>query len=159
MSFGVAELQGYEEGTALVTRTDIALYASKKGGRNCVYKHDGNTVHLVAPVKKAPAPEIEKAQQHEQRTDPPVKNEKPEATPEAEEPAPKPAPEPDLADAVKLEVVTDLPTRTNFCQQVRNRTAEWKRGGATFSVLLIEANHSERGGNPDRLSLSASRPR
>lgn len=31
-----------------------------------------------------------------------------------------------------------LPNRSMFCQHVRNRFAEWNRGGTVFSVLLVE---------------------
>jgi diguanylate cyclase (GGDEF)-like protein len=47
---------------------------------------------------------------------------------------------------VELDAVSGLPCRTTFCQQVRNRTAEWKRGGPTFSVVLIEVNQYEQVG-------------
>ncbi len=32
----------------------------------------------------------------------------------------------------------------HLCQQVRNRIAEWKRGGPTFSVLLVEVNQYDQ---------------
>ena len=45
----------------------------------------------------------------------------------------------------------DLPGRTHFCQQVRNRMAEWKRGGPRFSIALIEAGRcGESEGYSDR---------
>ena len=44
--------------------------------------------------------------------------------------------------------IADLPTRTIFCQQVRNRMAEWKRGGPTFSILLVEVNQYGQDGQP-----------
>ena len=47
---------------------------------------------------------------------------------------------------MELDAVSGLPCRTIFCQQVRNRTAEWKRGGPTFSVVLIEVDQYEQGG-------------
>ena len=42
------------------------------------------------------------------------------------------------------ESLLDLPGRTRFCQQVRNRMAEWKRGGPAFSVALIEVEPAWR---------------
>ena len=47
MSFGVAEVLGDEDGAMLVARADKALYAAKKGGRNCAYRHDGETVERI----------------------------------------------------------------------------------------------------------------
>ena len=40
----------------------------------------------------------------------------------------------------------DLPellNRTAFCQHVRGRMAEWKRGGPTLSLVLVEIDHFE----------------
>ena len=76
----------------------------------------------------------------------------------APRPMPRPPAEPAQAMAAKIETalrwtpaalaeslaLTDLPTRTIFCQQVRNRMAEWKRGGPTFSILLVEINQSAK---------------
>ena len=45
--------------------------------------------------------------------------------------------------------------RLTFCQQVRNRTAEWGRGGPTFSVVLIEVDQHQQAGRAWR-SASAS---
>ena len=54
------------------------------------------------------------------------------------------------------EAYPELPSRTNFCQQVRNRTAEWRRGGPTFSLLLVEVRcSSEGGGNQCRRASPA----
>jgi diguanylate cyclase len=139
VSFGVTELQENENSAMLVMRADKALYASKENGRNCVFCHDGNTVRQVMPLTK-PAPlEAEAARQEKPETEPPDHVAKSVAL----SPAENSESPPKLADPGKLVVVSDLPTRTNFCQQVRNRAAEWKRGGPAFSVLLIEVHDSE----------------
>jgi diguanylate cyclase (GGDEF)-like protein len=46
----------------------------------------------------------------------------------------------------QLDAITGLPCRTTFCQQIGNWTAEWKRGGPTFSVILIVVDQYERDG-------------
>jgi diguanylate cyclase (GGDEF)-like protein len=51
-----------------------------------------------------------------------------------------------LPRTVELQAVSGLLSRTIFCQQVRKRTDEWKRGGPTFSVVLIKVNQYEQGG-------------
>jgi diguanylate cyclase len=47
VSAGLAELQSSEETQALIQRVDAALYASKKGGRNCIHWNDGATNHRL----------------------------------------------------------------------------------------------------------------
>jgi diguanylate cyclase len=136
VSFGVAELVKNEDGAGLVSRADKALYAAKEGGRNCVYKHDGKSIQRVGPNEKNPA-ESEKKREIGSATLGPEKTERPPAAPQGV-----------TADAApgrtcqeEIDMMSAMFSRTNFCQQVRNRTAEWKRGGPTFSVVLIEVNH------------------
>jgi diguanylate cyclase (GGDEF)-like protein len=139
MSLGVAEVASQEDGAALVARSDKALYAAKAGGRNCVYAYDGNTIRKTLP-KKPPAPP---------KDDTSDKNETAEAKPENTSPASGKSDseiDVDASAAELLEFFSDLPSRTNFCQQVRSRTAEWKRGGPTFSIALIEVNQFDAGG-------------
>ena len=45
----------------------------------------------------------------------------------------------------EADAVFGLPCRSSFCQLVRNRAAEWKRGGPTFSVVLIEVDQYAQG--------------
>jgi len=47
VSFGVAEALSNEDGGMLVARADKALDAAKQGGRNCVYRHVGETADRV----------------------------------------------------------------------------------------------------------------
>jgi diguanylate cyclase len=47
VSAGLAELQSGEEVQALIQRVDAALYASKKGGRNCIHWNDGASNHRL----------------------------------------------------------------------------------------------------------------
>lgn len=142
VSFGVAEVLGNEDGAMLVARADKTLYAAKEGGRNCAYQHDGETVHRVVGNNERVLPEP-KGQQHGGPCPcEPERNEKAGPPPDAAATEPRP----DLPRPVELEAVSGLPCRTTFCQQVRNRTAEWKRGGPTFSVVLMEVNQYEQGG-------------
>jgi len=50
ISYGLAESDGDEDATNLVSRADDALYASKHAGRNCGHWHDG---HETRPVSAA----------------------------------------------------------------------------------------------------------
>lgn len=150
ISLGVAEVQGNEEGAALVLRADKALYASKQDGRNCIYRHDGKTAHRVVANTQPVLPKAEGQRQPEPMASEPEKDGKAGTTPDAKVMDPKP----DLACAEEQDAVSDLPSRTNFCQQVRNRIAEWKRNGPTFSVLLIEVYPCNQ--NADQLNMPAS---
>ena len=142
VSFGVAEVLGNEDGAMLVARADKALYAAKEGGRNCAYRHDGETVDRVVGNDGRVVPESKGRQQNRPAPCEPKKAEEAGSPPDAGATEPKP----DLARGAELDALSGLPCRTTFCQQVRNRTAEWKRGGPTFSLVLIEVDQHEQCG-------------
>jgi diguanylate cyclase len=124
-SFGVAELRNGEDASALYYRADQALAMSARRGRNTVYWHDGKNVGQGLPGAAA---EIQTAAM-------PL----PPQTPA--EKAPQPAP-------VKAEVCSpaaedlggsyNLANRTMFCNSVRSRVSEWKRGGTPISIVLVK---------------------
>ena len=147
MSFGVAELLKNEDRTAFVNRVDKTLYVSKEGGRNCIHRHDGKNILQVDSDKQPAVPKTDAQRQSHSPEEERQKNKTGKAAPDEQiaVPASKPAgdTQPDL--------VADLPGRTHFCQQVRSRTAEWRRGGPKFSIVLLEANrydHSEEQAGP-----------
>jgi len=142
VSFGVAELLSKEEGVVLISRADKALYASKENGRNCVYRHNGETIHLVAPNKQPVLPITEEQKPCEPAVDKPEIVENTPATPDVKTVEPTPG---IVHYAVEPDTGPDMFSRTNFCQHVRNRMAEWKRGGPTFSVVLCEVNQYAQG--------------
>ncbi len=104
-----------ENQEAIIRRADAALYASKEAGRNCGHWHDGEKILPILEEEKKPAP-----------TPTPV--------------------EPVLEDSTIEKLADDLPAllnRTAFCQHVRSRVAEWKRGGQTFALVLVEIDQFE----------------
>ena len=143
VSFGVAEVLGNEDGAMLVTRADKALYAAKEGGRNCAYRHAGETVARIAGNRELADPQ---SKRQSQRGPAPRELAQVENGPSPQADVTEAAP--DLPLGADLDAAAGLPSRTSFCQQVRNRTAEWKRGGPTFSVVLIEVNQYDRGEEP-----------
>lgn len=133
MSLGLAEMQNSDDGTNLVARADKALYAAKEGGRNCIYFHDGETIERFVPPEKPANVKIEMPPECDQVSEEAATGAKTAAKDAA--PVEKPR---EVSQEVSLP--ENILNRSNFCQQVRFRTAEWKRGGPIFSVLLLEVN-------------------
>ena len=141
VSFGVAAAPGSLQGDDLLSRADKALYAAKAAGRNCVFCHDGEHIARFSPSQE-PALPAAAAQLPPQP--PPGKAEN-GGQPSAAAEGGATEREANVPRTLDLGMFTDLPSRTTFCQQVRNRTSEWKKGGPTFSILLIEVNQDGAG--------------
>ena len=139
VSLGVAVLMDQEDGAALIQRADKALYASKEGGRNCVHWHDGQAIHRADSNKGQVSASVGPAKRSEPEPAASEIGVKAEAAPDAPT-----ATKPERLWATLPAGTQELPGRTLFCQQVRNRMAEWRRGGPTFSVALMEVNQYER---------------
>ncbi len=128
VSIGAAQVLDEEDREAIVRRTDSAMYASKEAGGNCIHWHDGQQILPLLDKEAKPMAGPEEplqAADASQPTEPAVAIEE---EPQTEK----------LAD--------DLPElfgRTAFCQHVRSRMAEWKRGGPTVTLVLIELDHFE----------------
>ncbi len=132
ISIGAAQVMGQENLAEIVQRADAALYASKEAGRNCGHWHDGQAIVPILDEETKPAPT-------------PVE---PPKTIEVPQPSASPAvaEEPDLEEPPIEKLADDLPAvlnRTAFCQHVRSRVAEWKRGGPTLTLVLVEIDHFE----------------
>ena len=164
-SFGVAQLRSSENTPLLVGRADEALYASKQAGRNKTYWHDGRSVRAAsdndAPEKLESArgkrdPQGTQAEPGDpagQPADRPANNadntpiSRPgEAQVDTGDVLPPHPPVTHLSqcDEDSLPQCRDLhaaaggvANRTEFCRAVQGRLAEWKRGGAGFSVILL----------------------
>lgn len=109
VSGGLAELQSAESTASVVARADNALYACKEVGRNCGYWHDGIESH---PMKTYSLPTVDSKE-----AIPPTRVEFRE----------------DRRDRI-----VGVSDRATFQRDVDRRIAEWSRGGATLSILLVE---------------------
>ena len=132
ISIGAAQLMGEENLESIVRRADAALYASKEAGRNCGHWHDGQKIVPILDAGEKPASTTVELPR----------------TAEAPMPAEPPAAvgEPHFEDCAGEEQADDLPpllNRTAFCQHVRSRIAEWKRGGPTLTLILVEIDQFE----------------
>jgi diguanylate cyclase len=132
ISIGAAQVMDQDDLEAIVQRADAALYASKEAGRNCGHWHDGQKILPILDEETQPATK---------RPEPPKAVEVPRpAGPAAA------AEEPFLEGPSIEKLADDLPAilnRTAFCQHVRSRVAEWKRGGPTLTLVLVEIDHFE----------------
>ncbi|MGA2256310.1 MAG: diguanylate cyclase [Thermoguttaceae bacterium] len=144
VSLGVAEVRHDENAAETLKRADSAMYASKIAGRNCVHYHDGEVFHRVGAGKE---PVLSSADIQQHSAPLPCGCEEGENAKPPQDVKGKTQ----LEGIVEAEVLSELPGRTCFCQQVRNRMAEWKRGGPAFSVALIKVHQYDKsGGNSDR---------
>ncbi len=135
VSIGVAQFASNEHMTRMLERVDRAMYASKEAGRNRTYWHDGRATH---PAREEPAA-LQPAEPSR-------------ATPLWKETGPEPPTPPALAPASREtqaagqespELAGYLCDRTAFLWHVRQRIAEWKRGGSAFCVLLVQVQEDQ----------------
>ncbi|MGO9115308.1 MAG: GGDEF domain-containing protein [Thermoguttaceae bacterium] len=141
VSLGVAEVLTNENAVDTLRRADDAMYAAKQDGRNCVHFHDGEVFRRLGAGREPVVPSADIQQPSKPAPCTCEEDEKPRLV---QDPGCRTRSE----DIAEPETLLDLPGRTRFCQQVRNRMAEWKRGGPAFSVALIEVSRcDESGGN------------
>ena len=151
-SFGVAEVRGGEDSAELLHRTDMALYAAKQAGRDCIHWHDGDALHpvLAGPEAALAADGGKTLQAGAERQTPGGADSALQAV----------APAAGPRAGTRCDTLGGLPNRSMFCQNVRNRLAEWNRGGAVFSVLLAKVGSRARdevqGNLPPEVSLQAA---
>jgi diguanylate cyclase (GGDEF)-like protein len=140
-SAGVAEmLTGEAEGNVM-GRADIALYASKKAGRNCAHLHDGQRcrllrLHDAAESKPQPAVAREQATGNRGHEERPTAPEGPKLGHEWLFDA-----EAEVATEVLFrEPLTNVESRPAFFDGLIRRLGELRRGGPPLTVLLVQVD-------------------
>jgi diguanylate cyclase len=132
VSVGVAEVLAGEGSCGPVKRADAALYASKNAGRNCVHWHDGDESRRVCEAPDAPGADM-----------PSTVGDSMPGTPCRAANSPPAEDVADLRPGSPPDATARISTRAVFCQRVRTRLAEWKRGGSTFAVILLETDQHD----------------
>ncbi len=134
ISVGVAEALPFEDIRSLIKRSDQAMYSAKRGGRNQAFWHDGTLAHPICPPR-----EVEQESSTPSKT--PGEGAHPRTIPEV---AGKLETVNVSSDSVvlsvselDLELLQNMGNKTMFCQGIRRRIAEWSRGGAPFSAILL----------------------
>jgi diguanylate cyclase len=110
-SGGLAEIGKGECVADWMKRADIALYAAKNGGRDCLYEQDGAAVSKVTCDPRS-----------------------------LEASAPPASATPRVLTECAAELAAEAFTDTSFVPAVARRIAEWRRGGTTLSVMLARLN-------------------
>ncbi len=137
-SFGVALSDPEEMADGLKERSDAALYAAKKSGRNCVYWHDGNSCLPIDGMQLGEATPSTGQNDGAESAPPSVRLSDADDMPIT---VAGTSLDPDQFDR---ELLYNLPTKTELCQNVRRRISEWQRGGPTICVTLIELANREK---------------
>ncbi|MBM4092276.1 MAG: GGDEF domain-containing protein, partial [Planctomycetes bacterium] len=161
-SVGVAQILANENPVEMLRRADRALYASKRAGRNRLHWHDGRDVHPF-PAADLPEPSIQTGDVATSVCDAPTetRNNGPVSQPASATDVDPPVPalvtnEPDDPSESEGEdkSFTDQHDRMSFVRNVRHRVGEWKRTGATFTVMLVRVDEYARIAADDGQSMA-----
>jgi diguanylate cyclase len=154
VSFGVAEAREADDFVSLLKRTDTALYASKQNGRNCVHWHDGVAIGRFHAAWGEVAPfECQTLGPRAVAEGEDGSDAKANVTPPAPEvgttvPAIPGSTAEQRPGGMQSDSSAKLPARNAFYQQVRQRLAEWNRGGAVFSIILAQVKRDTPQADP-----------
>jgi diguanylate cyclase len=117
VSAGLTELQPGDQEQDLIRRADEALYASKKGGRNCGHYSDGQTHHRVKAEVPAAAPITSPSEQIGD-----------EWMFEASQ----------AAEMIFHEPLAHVSNRPTFFDDLIRRLSHWRRGGTPLALMLVQ---------------------
>ena len=122
-SAGIGEFQLGDTEKDLVRRADEALYASKGAGRNCGHHNDGHTNHLI------PAQIVNAAS---------------ESTPEKVGDEWLNDAEAATEGAAQKQQLSHVSSRPVFFDDMIRRLAQWRRGGTSLSLVLVQVDGFSR---------------
>lgn len=125
-SGGLAEIVKGDTVVDWMKRADVALYAAKNGGRDCLYEQNGTVVSKVV------------CQPCEIQASTPVV-----------------CPTPRTVTECAAELAAEAFADTSFVPSVARRIAEWRRGGNTLSVVLAQLNRPAADCEGDESALQA----
>lgn len=129
ISCGVAQQLPQEHWSVLIQRADAALYASKQAGRNRTHWHDASELRQSLPLGMHASPAAERTVDLDRGN--------------AEEAAPL-----DTQGTSRRSRGIPGVARGNWCDSstffwyLRQRIAEWRRGGEPFTVFAIEVDQA-----------------
>lgn len=129
ISSGVAEATHSDNARSLFKRADAALYAAKEAGRKCGYFHDGMTCHPILSQPPAWAGGL---------PDDPSDNRKNEIAARATHYAQYVSA---LGVDARTDVLTGLPNRRAFGDELRRRVGDSQRNKTPLALLLVGVNH------------------
>jgi diguanylate cyclase len=124
-SAGVASILANDSEKDVVGRTDEALYASKKAGRNCGHLNDGHSNHLIK-LEELLAPDAAATPGSEKLGD--------EWMFEAEA----------ATESSAREPLPQVSNRPVFFDDLIRRLAQWRRGNATLTLMLVQIDALSR---------------
>jgi diguanylate cyclase len=118
-SAGLAETQVADDVKEFIRRADEALYASKKGGRNCGHYHDGRINRKIRSDAIEAPPRI----------------------PVSEQVGDEWLFDSDLcAEKLYHEPLAHVSNRPTFFDDLIRRMAHWRRGGTPLSLMLLQVD-------------------
>jgi len=116
---------------SIIQRADQALYAAKNAGRNCTFWHDGDKCIAFGSVKEETR--LKRSGDSRQTE---VKKE-----PAAQGNTTK---QDSVKSVVTIPAEFELSNRSIFCVSANRRLAEFKRGGAAVSLLLLRIDQIDQ---------------
>jgi diguanylate cyclase len=142
-SVGVAEMRRGEDVARLIRRADIALYASKKSGRNRVCLHDGQATELLGAARNLPEKTPQQGPPLDVSAGPrpagSITREAPKQPAVAVD-GPEPAASAELY-AVDREGLCD---RAALEALLGRRLGQWRMGGRPPAVVLVRVDQYEK---------------